>query len=72
MRSGINSDYERCKLSPEEIFVRVLKSQGAASLDFYYNIFGYMIDVDPKELAQDKEIERRLLARLRRERLQVK
>jgi len=66
-RAGISSDYERCQLGPEEVFVRVLKSQGSCSLAFYYNIFGYMIDVDPKELAQDKEIKRRLQARLKQE-----
>jgi len=66
-RAGISSDYQICKLGPEEVFVRVLKTQGACSLDFFYTLVGYVIDEDPKELAQDRELNRLLQARLGRE-----
>ena len=28
-RAGIYNDYKRCKLDPEDVFIRVLKSQGS-------------------------------------------
>ncbi len=65
-RAGIHSDFQLCKLEPEDVYVRVLKI-GACSLDFYYNVLGYLIDMEPNELAQDKEINRRLQERLRQE-----
>ena len=66
-RAGIYNDYKRCKLDPEEVFIRVLKSQGSVSLNFFYNIFGYMIDMDPEDLARDPEIRRKLHQRLMQE-----
>ena len=63
-KAGIQSDFQLCKIGPEDVYVRVLKAQGVCNLDFYYNLLGYVIDVDPKELARDKEIKRRLQTRL--------
>lgn len=54
-------------LEPEEIYVRVLKAQGSVNLDFYYNLVGYMIDEDPKELAKADWLNNRLQARLKQE-----
>lgn len=62
--AGIKSEFQLCKMGPEDVYIRVLKAQDACSLEFYYNLFGYLIDADPKELARDKEIRRRLQTRL--------
>ena len=66
-RAGITTDYALCKVGPEEVFMRILKMQGYCSLDFYYNMIGYLIDMDPKEIANDEEINRQLQRRLRLE-----